>query len=177
MGCRTQQQLSVDVQNRIRSLSRDLPQLWADPAVIDRERKEILALLIQDGTILSEDHSPPATAGGVESVSDTALYRLSRWHYRKRHPHPFTSVITSGGRSKTSSGALSPAGRTATPSGRRSPGRYPARPKRNPTRDAHKMGSCGMIDPMPSSHSLIDQQSHIRLSVAIGSQRVRGAAG
>jgi hypothetical protein len=50
----TQQQLSADMQNRIRSLSRDLPQLWADPAVIDRERKEILALLIQDVTLLSE---------------------------------------------------------------------------------------------------------------------------
>jgi DNA invertase Pin-like site-specific DNA recombinase len=50
----TQQQLSADMQNRIRSLSRDLPQLWADPAVIDRERKEILALLIQDVTVLSE---------------------------------------------------------------------------------------------------------------------------
>jgi hypothetical protein len=42
------------MQNRILSLSRDLPQLWANPAVIDRERKEILALLIQDVTILSE---------------------------------------------------------------------------------------------------------------------------
>jgi DNA invertase Pin-like site-specific DNA recombinase len=50
----TEQQLSADMQHRILSLSRDLPQLWADPAVIDRERKEILALLIQDVTILSE---------------------------------------------------------------------------------------------------------------------------
>jgi hypothetical protein len=77
MGCRTQQQLSVDVQNRIRSLSRDLPQLWADPAVIDRERKGMLALLIQDGTILSEDHSPPATAGGGECVRHSALSPIS----------------------------------------------------------------------------------------------------
>jgi recombinase/recombinase-like zinc beta ribbon protein len=50
----TQQHLSTDMQDRIRALSRDLPQLWANPGVIDRERKEILALLIQDVTIQSE---------------------------------------------------------------------------------------------------------------------------
>lgn len=50
----TQEQLSADTRRRIETLTRDLPQLWADPAVIDRERKEILALLVEDVTILSE---------------------------------------------------------------------------------------------------------------------------
>jgi hypothetical protein len=48
------EQLSADMRHRIEALTRDLPQLWADPAVIDRERKEILALLVEDVTILSE---------------------------------------------------------------------------------------------------------------------------
>lgn len=48
-----QQQLSADMRKRIFSLTSDLARLWADPAVIDRERKEILALLIQDVTLLS----------------------------------------------------------------------------------------------------------------------------
>lgn len=50
----TREQLSADMRRRIEALTRDLPQLWADPAVIDRERKEILATLIEDVTILSE---------------------------------------------------------------------------------------------------------------------------
>jgi len=48
-------QLTADMRRRIMELCRDLSQLWADPAVIDRERKEILSLLINDVTIL-EDH-------------------------------------------------------------------------------------------------------------------------
>ena len=50
----TLEQLSTEMRHRIQSLTHDLPQLWADPAVIDRERKEILAHLIEDVTILSE---------------------------------------------------------------------------------------------------------------------------
>jgi DNA invertase Pin-like site-specific DNA recombinase len=49
-----QQQVSADMRKRILSLTSDLARLWADPDVIDRERKEILALLIQDVTLLSE---------------------------------------------------------------------------------------------------------------------------
>ena len=51
----TQEQLSIDMRRRILALTQDLPQLWADSAVIDRERKEILALVIDDVTILSAD--------------------------------------------------------------------------------------------------------------------------
>ena len=50
----TLEQLSTEMRHRIQALTHDLPQLWADPAVIDRERKEILAHLIEDVTILSE---------------------------------------------------------------------------------------------------------------------------
>jgi Recombinase/Recombinase zinc beta ribbon domain len=50
----THEQLSAEMRRRIEALTRDLPQLWADPAVIDRERKEILALLVEDVTLLSE---------------------------------------------------------------------------------------------------------------------------
>src|SRR5262249_10726506 len=48
-------QLTDDLRQRIMALCRDLSLFWADPAVVDRERKEILALLIEDVTIL-EDH-------------------------------------------------------------------------------------------------------------------------
>ena len=41
-----QDQLTDDMRQRIMALRSDLSLLWADPAVIDRERKEILALLI-----------------------------------------------------------------------------------------------------------------------------------
>jgi DNA invertase Pin-like site-specific DNA recombinase len=51
----TQDQLTDDMRRRIMALCGDLSRLWSDPAVIDRERKEILALLIEDVTIL-EDH-------------------------------------------------------------------------------------------------------------------------
>jgi DNA invertase Pin-like site-specific DNA recombinase len=47
-----EQQLSIEMRERVLALCRDLPQLWANPAVIDRERKEILALLIEDVTLL-----------------------------------------------------------------------------------------------------------------------------
>ena len=50
----TQEQLSAEMRRRIEALTRDLPRLWADPAVIDRERKEILAHLIEDVTLLGE---------------------------------------------------------------------------------------------------------------------------
>jgi DNA invertase Pin-like site-specific DNA recombinase len=48
-------QLTNDMRRRIMALCSDLSLFWADPGVIDRERKEILALLIEDVTIL-EDH-------------------------------------------------------------------------------------------------------------------------
>jgi len=51
----TQDQLTDDMRQRIMALCSDLSLFWTDPAVIDRERKEILALLIEDVTIL-EDH-------------------------------------------------------------------------------------------------------------------------
>jgi hypothetical protein len=35
-------------------LCSDIPRLWAHPDVVDRERKEILALLIEDVTVVSE---------------------------------------------------------------------------------------------------------------------------
>jgi DNA invertase Pin-like site-specific DNA recombinase len=50
----TREQLGDDMRRRILALTRDLPRLWADPAVIDRERKEILAHLVEDVTILGE---------------------------------------------------------------------------------------------------------------------------
>jgi len=50
----TQEKLTVEMRRRIEALTRDLPQLWADPAVIDRERKEILALLVEDVTLVGE---------------------------------------------------------------------------------------------------------------------------
>lgn len=50
----TQEQISAEMRCRIEALVRDFPQLWADPAVIDRERKEILALLVEDVTLLSD---------------------------------------------------------------------------------------------------------------------------
>src|SRR5262249_30172075 len=51
----TQDQLTDDMRSRVMAMCADLSRLWADPAVVDRERKEILALLIEDVTIV-EDH-------------------------------------------------------------------------------------------------------------------------
>jgi len=50
----TQDQLTADMRRRIMALCGDMSDLWANPAVVDRERKEILALLIEDVTIVSE---------------------------------------------------------------------------------------------------------------------------
>jgi hypothetical protein len=50
-----QDQLTDDMRRRVMAMCADLSRLWEDPAVVDRERKEILALLIEDVTIL-EDH-------------------------------------------------------------------------------------------------------------------------
>lgn len=50
----TQDQLTADMRCRIMRLCGDIPRLWAHPDVIDRERKEILALLIEDVTVVSE---------------------------------------------------------------------------------------------------------------------------
>jgi len=89
----TQQQLSVDMQNRIRSLSRDLPQLWADPAVIDRERKEILALLIQDVTILSEHTEITAHLRLRGGACHTLTVTRSSIAPRKRTPPDIVAKI------------------------------------------------------------------------------------
>jgi len=51
----TQDQLTDDMRRRVIAMCTDLSRLWEDPAVVDRERKEILALLIEDVTIV-EDH-------------------------------------------------------------------------------------------------------------------------
>jgi DNA invertase Pin-like site-specific DNA recombinase len=89
----TQQQLSVDMQNRIRSLSSDLPQLWADPAVIDRERKEILALLIQDVTILSEHTEITAHLRLRGGACHTLTVTRSSIAPRKRTPPDIVAKI------------------------------------------------------------------------------------
>lgn len=52
----TREQLSEDMRRQILALTGDLPRLWADPTVIDRERKEILAHLIEDVTLLGEQY-------------------------------------------------------------------------------------------------------------------------
>jgi hypothetical protein len=81
------------MQNRIRSLSRDLPQLRADPAVIDRERKEILALLIQDVTILSEHTEITAHLRLRGGACHTLTVTRSSIAPRKRTPPDIVAKI------------------------------------------------------------------------------------
>ena len=88
-----QQQLSADMHKRIFALTSDLALLWANPAVIDRERKEILALLIQDVTLLSEHTEITAhvrlPGGACRSLTLTRTTMQSR----KRNPPDVVAQI------------------------------------------------------------------------------------
>src|SRR5260370_9992866 len=81
------------MQIRTRSLGRDLPQLWADPAVLDRERKEILALLIQDVTILSEHTEITAHLRLRGGACHTLTVTRSSIAPRKRTPPDIVAKI------------------------------------------------------------------------------------
>ena len=89
----TQEQLSIDTRRRILALTRDLLQLWADSGVIDRERKEILALVIDDVTILGADRAITAhvrlRGGDCRSLTTTR----STVAPRKRTPPTLVSQI------------------------------------------------------------------------------------
>ena len=55
---RAQDRKLVDEQQRaaILSLATDFPQLWRDPSTPDRERKRMVRLLLEDVTLVREDH-------------------------------------------------------------------------------------------------------------------------
>jgi len=83
----SQEKLSIDMRRRILELTRDLPQLWADPAVIDRERKEILALVINDVTLTSSDTEITAQVrlrGGACRTQRLKIFRRGRDRRRFR---------------------------------------------------------------------------------------------
>jgi DNA invertase Pin-like site-specific DNA recombinase len=55
---RAQDRQLIDEEQRaaILSLATDFPQLWRDPATPDRERKRMVRLLLEDVTLIREDH-------------------------------------------------------------------------------------------------------------------------
>jgi hypothetical protein len=89
----TQEQLSTDMRRRILALTRDLPQLWADSAVTDRERKEIIALVIEDVTILSADAAITAQIRLRGGVCRSLTLTRSTVAPRKRTPAALVSQI------------------------------------------------------------------------------------
>ena len=89
----TQEQLSIDTRRRMLALTQDLPQLWADSAVIDRERKEILALVIDDVTILSADAEITAQVRLRGGTCHSLTLTRSTVAPRKRTPPALVSRI------------------------------------------------------------------------------------
>ena len=89
----TQEQLSADMRHRILALTRNLPQLWADAAVVDRERKEILALVIEDVTILSADTAITAQVRLRGGACRSLTLTRSTVAPRKRTPPALVSKI------------------------------------------------------------------------------------
>jgi DNA invertase Pin-like site-specific DNA recombinase len=89
----TQAQLGADMRRRILALTHDLPQLWANPAVIDRERKEILALLIEDVTLLSDRTAITAQLRLRGGACRTLTLTRSSVAPRKRNPADIVAQI------------------------------------------------------------------------------------
>lgn len=88
-----QQQLSADMRKRIFALTSDLPLLWANPAVIDRERKEILALLIEDVTLLSEHTKITAHVRLRGGARRSLTLTRASMQPRKRNPPDIVAKI------------------------------------------------------------------------------------
>jgi DNA invertase Pin-like site-specific DNA recombinase len=89
----THEQLSDDMRRRILALTQDLPRLWANPAVIDRERKEILALLIEDVTLLTEGAEITAHVRWRGGACRSLTLRRSTVAPRKRTPPDLVARI------------------------------------------------------------------------------------
>lgn len=86
-------QLSADMRRRVEALTHDLPRLWANPAVIDRERKEILALLVEDVTIFAEPVEIVANVRMRGGSCHSLTMTRSRIMPRKRTPPSLVSEI------------------------------------------------------------------------------------
>lgn len=89
----TQEQPSIDTRRRILALTHDLPRLWANPAVIDRERKEILALVIDDVTILGADAAITAHVRSRGGARHSLTLARSSVAPRQRTPPALVSRI------------------------------------------------------------------------------------
>lgn len=90
---KTLTQLNADMRRRLLALTNDLPQLWANPAVIDRERKEILAQLIADVTLLSAGTAITAQVRLRGGASRTLTLTRSTVAPRKRNSPEIVSQI------------------------------------------------------------------------------------
>jgi len=89
----TQDQLTADMRCRIMRLCGDIPRLWAHPDVIDRERKEILALLIEDVTVVSEHTEITAHVRLRGGACRTLMLTRSTVAPRKRTPSDVVARI------------------------------------------------------------------------------------
>jgi DNA invertase Pin-like site-specific DNA recombinase len=92
---RAQDRKLVDDQQRaaILSLAANFPQLWRDPSTPDRERKRMVRLLLEDVTLLREDHLTLHLRfkGGAHRTIQLPLPRCS-WEQRQTSPEVVAAI-------------------------------------------------------------------------------------
>src|SRR5829696_2511992 len=75
---------------RIRALAADFPALWSDPATPQRERKRMARLLLDDITLLKDDHiRMHVRFRGGQTISLTAPIPPMAWQARQTEPGTF----------------------------------------------------------------------------------------
>ena len=93
---RSEDRKLVDEQRRaaILALSTAFPQLWRDPATPDRERKRMVRLLLEDVTLVREDHHLAVHIrfkGGAHRSVQLPLPQRS-WEQRQTNPEDVTTI-------------------------------------------------------------------------------------
>jgi DNA invertase Pin-like site-specific DNA recombinase len=85
--------LSEDDKARIRALAADFPALWSDPATLQRERKRMARLLINDVTITKTDriHLDVRFRGGQTTSLDIPIPPPS-WQLRQTRPEVLAAL-------------------------------------------------------------------------------------
>ena len=79
---------------RVRALAADFPAIWNDPVTPQRERKRMVALLLEDATLLKrqEDITISVRFRGGATTTLSASIPLNAWRKRQTHPKAVTSA-------------------------------------------------------------------------------------
>ena len=93
---RSEDRKMVDEQQRaaVKALSTTFPQLWRDPSTPDRERKRMVRLLLEDVTLVREDHQLAVHVrfkGGAARSIQLPLPQRS-WEQRQTNPEVVTTI-------------------------------------------------------------------------------------